>query len=99
MPANDIERIVVENINTPGRTSQVNATMYHAICRAIVGTGAGGPVRRAAGGAHGARGPDAAAGAGGVRGVCRAGALAAGAVRVVTGVGQGCPVDCRGERI
>ena len=36
MPSNDVERIVVENINTPGRTTRVNAVMYHAMRRAML---------------------------------------------------------------
>jgi hypothetical protein len=30
------ERIVVENVNVPGRTTRVNAAMYHAMRRAML---------------------------------------------------------------
>ena len=36
MPSKDVERIVVENINTPGRTSRVNAVMYRAMRQAML---------------------------------------------------------------
>jgi hypothetical protein len=36
MPSNAVERVVVENINTPGRTTRVNAEMYHAMRRAML---------------------------------------------------------------
>lgn len=36
MPSDADERIVVENINTPGRTTRVNAAMYHAMRRAML---------------------------------------------------------------
>lgn len=36
MPSNAVERVVVENINTPGRTSRVNAVMYRAMRQAML---------------------------------------------------------------
>jgi hypothetical protein len=36
MPSNDVEHIVVENINTPGRTTRVNAGMYQAMRQAML---------------------------------------------------------------
>ena len=36
MPSNAVERVVVENINTPGRTSRVNAAMYRAMRQAML---------------------------------------------------------------
>lgn len=36
MPSNADEFVVVENINVPGRTTRVNAPMYHAMRRAML---------------------------------------------------------------
>ena len=36
MPPDDVERVVVENINTPGRTTRVNAVKYQAMRRAML---------------------------------------------------------------
>jgi hypothetical protein len=36
MPSTADERILVENINVPGRTTRVNAAKYHAMRRAML---------------------------------------------------------------